>query len=515
MFEETAKKAITLCLQEERLSHKYSVLAWQSLLLVDPVFKLFQKHMEEQAPETVEQLADHIICQKALTDNFLMCGLARLIPANPELEFLFKDVRRIFLNSYKAPSTVFLPFIRSLALYNFFNEYIQFVTPEEQKHVDQLETEISNTLKGEGNEELLNWQVAIYGCYQPVIRHPQADDILKRLENDNSRPPFLRLFINVHLKDFVEERKIASSLPTFGKIEDDISVAVQKQYEENPYPRWRAIQYTQPNETLRNLTKGRHLLVAGCGTGQEAVNVAQHAPDAEITAIDLSRASLSYATRQTKERGIQNVTFKHGDILQVKELDQQFDMVFSSGVLHHMKNPDAGIAALLGVLRPGGIMRMALYSDTARRNLDKAQKVIKDENYPAGIEGIRQFRKDYYETYKDDAEMKDLINCRAFYNTSECRDLIFHVQEHRYTIAKLRELLQTHNLHFLGFRMHDQYFFTKYRNQNPDDLLMTKLDRIEQFEKENPQIFSNMYNFWVCRKEDKNRKDLMQRTNYL
>ena len=113
-----------------------------------------------------------------------------------------------------------------------------------------------------------------------------------------------------------EERQLRRSIPVLTPIEDAVSVAVRHQYEENPFPRWvkceppgrpwtidQFLRSRFPAALFRNLGKANvDILIAGCGTGQQAIEIAQRHPQARLLAVDLSLSSLAYASRQTRAR---------------------------------------------------------------------------------------------------------------------------------------------------------------------------------------------------------------------
>ena len=86
-----------------------------------------------------------------------------------------------------------------------------------------------------------------------------------------------------------------------------------------------------------------------------------------------------------------------------------------------------------------------------------------------------------------------------FFSTSTCRDLLFHVQEHRTTLTAIAEFLGKHDLEFLGFEL-DPHIVNAYRSRFPDDTAATDLAQWQLFEHDNPDVFFNMYQFWVQRK---------------
>ena len=105
------------------------------------------------------------------------------------------------------------------------------------------------------------------------------------------------------------------------------------------------------------------ILIAGCGTGRHSIAVARTYPDARILAIDISRASLAYARRKTREEGLSNIEYAQADILDLGTIARSFDRIEACGVLHHLADPRAGWRGLIGLLRPAGVMRVGLYGE--------------------------------------------------------------------------------------------------------------------------------------------------------
>jgi SAM-dependent methyltransferase len=146
-------------------------------------------------------------------------------------------------------------------------------------------------------------------------------------------------------------------------------------------------------------------------------------------AIDLSLSSISYAVRKTQELGITNIKYAQADILKLDDVARSFDIVESVGVLHHLAEPFTGWRILLSRLRPGGFMHLGFYSELARIHVVKAREFIAAHGYASTPEDIRRFRRDLTEQVAN-ADLQWLSEISDFYSTSECRDLLFHVQEH-------------------------------------------------------------------------------------
>lgn len=274
---------------------------------------------------------------------------------------------------------------------------------------------------------------------------------------------------------------------------------MQAQYEEHPYPRWKS--FTKPilTEEQRQNSKGRDVLIAGCGTGQESAILSAQMPESSIDAIDLSRASMSYAIRSSKFLDTNNLRFLHGDLLDVGKLNKTYDLIFSSGVLHHMEDPSAGLSALRDVLKPKGVLVIALYSELGRQNIATCQQWVKDEGYESTTKGMRQFRQDIM-AMPDDEYLKSISLISDFYSASECRDLIFHVQEHRFTCLTIKQMMEDLDLVLINFSVRIPRVREKYEKSYPDDPLRVNLENWHEFEKENPNSFCLMYDLIFARK---------------
>jgi len=292
-------------------------------------------------------------------------------------------------------------------------------------------------------------------------------------------------------------------------MDDTVSVAVRAQYEANPYPRWAK---TPPPETISSFADlmqakfdftgfhpmrpdGLDILVAGCGTGWQAARYGQIYPSAKVLGVDLSLASLSYAKAKTAETGARNVAYAQADILKLNELGLTFDVIVATGVLHHMADPLTGWQLLLDLLRPHGVMNVALYSKEARSGISDACRWLSDSGYTATPEHIRRARQDLLRI--DKPEWQSIFHSPDFYTMSECRDLLFHECEHLFTLPQISGFVRAHDLRFVGLELPQpvrRQFMARFPGAS-----LTDLELWHQFEGENPQTFIKMYRFWVCR----------------
>jgi SAM-dependent methyltransferase len=119
------------------------------------------------------------------------------------------------------------------------------------------------------------------------------------------------------------------------------------------------------------------ILIAGCGTNQAAV-IAFCNPQARILAVDVSQSSLSHEQFLKDKYNLHNLELLRHPIEQLGELGRSFDLIMSTGVLHHMDEPKAGIKALAQCLRPDGVIALMLYARFGRLGVEMMQSVFRE-----------------------------------------------------------------------------------------------------------------------------------------
>lgn len=316
-----------------------------------------------------------------------------------------------------------------------------------------------------------------------------------------------------------EERRLAAEIPAMAPITDAVSQSVAAMYEVNPYPRWThlprrlrvdvraALMRDFPHAAPVDFGSGPlAVLMPGAGTGQHPLTVASSYENVEVTCLDLSRASLAYGKRMAAKHGIANISFLNGDILDLPKLGRTFDHAECVGVLHHMADPRAGLLAISATLRPGAFLRLGLYGENARTIVVKARRDIEAAGLPATLSGLREFRRRVLGA--EWRRLRPLQEWEDFWSASLLRDLCFHVQEHRFTISRLRAFLAGSGLRFLGFEFNvgasqradaSAGPLALYASRFRHDRTMSDLANWEQLEREKSSLFPG-YAF-VCQKE--------------
>jgi len=149
------------------------------------------------------------------------------------------------------------------------------------------------------------------------------------------------------------------------------------------------------------------------------------------------------------------------------------------------------------MLRPDGLMYVGLYSERARANIKAVRTSIAGRGLLATADNIRQCRE-HIAALPDGALEKTVVGFSDFYTIGECRDLLFHVQEHQHTLPQIAAFLSENGLTFLGFDLNPNVQ-QRYAERFPADGAMTDLANWHIFEEDNPDAFVGMYQFWVQR----------------
>lgn len=287
---------------------------------------------------------------------------------------------------------------------------------------------------------------------------------------------------------------------------DPVTRAVAGQYEGWPYPSWRRITRVPPEQLAQRIRKldpdGRRdfaepadVLIAGCGTGREAAQAVQQWPGERFTAIDISEASLRYAAERFAALGLPGGLFRQMDLHDVATLGGVFDAIFCCGVLHHLPDPERGWAALTAVLKPGGVIRIMVYSKIARLGVRALRKAVEDLDGEAMSDDLlREVRRRIGLL----PAMKHFAS-PDFFTLAGVHDLFMHRHEDPFDVPRIRRATDTLGLELLRFWIPQADVRARYHAENPDDPLQRDFAGWAKLERESPWLFSGMYEFW-CRK---------------
>lgn len=456
---------------------------------------------EEGCPLELEVLAADPLLQKSLTKFYF---------TDPVFERLFITLRQSLLFSCSQSLAIpkhLLGLIAGLAQQCWLNEAVWYISEQEQQLLEQLSLlcEKMLTLADVSAADVYPALLLVM-MYRPISQLPFVESLLS-LASD--WPDILKQPIQAQLFEFVELQNQAQKLASIGRVEDLTSARVQQQYNSFPYPRWREIGYNEPADyatALRHtFLQHAHLLpkpqqplavlVAGCGTGRHAIRLAKYFPSLTVTAMDLSQTALAYAAAQAQKYGSNKIKFIQGDLLAADQLAARYDLIECSGVLHHMQDPVAGLQALSQQLKPNGVIKIALYSATARKQISTLRQKL-GSNLPKDAHSMRLIREVLMQKQLP-GDWSSILSSPDFYSLSACRDLIFHEQEHVFDVLDLPGFLEKAGLRWLGM-------LPPPNNQALRQQLSVPAGQItvaqwHQLEQNNPSIFAGMYQFYAIK----------------
>lgn len=445
--------------------------------------------------------------EKLASDPLLLTCLEKFYFCDPILERLLITLRQSVFVSSSAQLSItndLIPLASAIGHQTFLNESVWYQTEQESQLVEQLHQLASRMIK---MPELSNQDLYPVLLLLFMYQAPQQCTFADHLDNEAIAWPLpLGSLIEKALTEAQVLKKNQHNLTSFGHSSNQVSEKVADQYNNNPYPRWSDIGYSQSSDywhALANLFPEKittpqpnpvRALVAGSGTGRHALRLARYFHNMEITALDLSHQALAYAQMKADQYQVTNIDFIQGDILLAERLGQQFDVIECSGVLHHMQNPQAGLQALVKQLKSKGLIKIALYSTAARANIIKLRNDL-GQHMPTEANDMRLIREAMLQGSLT-GDWSDIFNSADFYSLSACRDLLFHQQEHTFNCEQLQQLLDEAGLEFIGMipQGDSEQLSQQLFSQSGHQLTLEQWGEVENHK---PELFAAMYQFYA------------------
>lgn len=440
-----------------------------------------------------------------LRDNFFLRAISCHTNQDADVEHLLTALRRTFLDlePERFGDKTVVSFAIALARQCLGNEHVFELNDNERKAAQHARDGIRLVAKMTHDDIKAVLVTLMYTPADVLLSCTQDDGKLSSM-----KPKALREFLLPLMARQKSELELRNGIRQIGAMKGTTSEKVAAQYEDRPYPRWTTFR-APPEGSLANvlhrfipenrlgfMAQPFQVLIAGCGTGRHALEASVgYGPNAQLTAIDLSRSSLAYATREAQSRQIGNVTFAQADLLDETAYAQQFDVIECVGVLHHLEHPLDGLRAMERRLKPGGIMQIALYSAVSREELSELRFEPDFPGPDCNDHDARSYRAALRDRPEDETG-GELTSSLDFWSMSGFRDLVLHVSEQQFTLPEIASALADLDLIFRGFTLHPQNV-SDFEAANPAERWPGTLEKWWEWEQENPRLFDGMYNFWV------------------
>ncbi len=208
----------------------------------------------------------------------------------------------------------------------------------------------------------------------------------------------------------------------------------------------------------RDFTQPFRALVAGGGTGDALIMLAQHLADAgaeqaEIIYLDLSTASREVAEARAAMRGLDHlITFKTGSLLDLEGLGP-FDYIDCCGVLHHLPNPTEGFKSLAGALKPDGGIGLMVYGTLGRSGVYDGQAMMKILAGEAddGAGKVALTKKLLQSLPPTNHLRRNPLISDQFTSDAGIYDLLLHSTDRSYLVPELLQELEAADLRLISF----------------------------------------------------------------
>jgi 2-polyprenyl-3-methyl-5-hydroxy-6-metoxy-1,4-benzoquinol methylase len=191
----------------------------------------------------------------------------------------------------------------------------------------------------------------------------------------------------------------------------------------------------------------QEILVAGCGTSQ-AATYALREPDAQITGIDISEASLSHTLKLQQKYALDNLELRQLSVVDVQELGQTFDQIVCTGVLHHLADPDLGLCALRDVLRPHGAMQLMVYAPYGRAGIYMMQEYCRLLGISTCLNDLRDLSATLEALSSDHPISGVLRRAKDFRRPEALADALLHPLDRAYTVPEVYDWLERCGMSF-------------------------------------------------------------------
>lgn len=199
------------------------------------------------------------------------------------------------------------------------------------------------------------------------------------------------------------------------------------------------------------------ILIAGCGANQAAVFAFTNRA-ANVVAIDVSQSALDHQRYLKDKHGLDNLELHLLPIEEVSALGQDFDLIVSTGVLHHMADPLTGIKALAGCLRREGAMGLMLYAKYGRIGVELLESVFRDLGLSQDEASV-QVVKDVIAVLPGDHPLRSYLKvARDLQTDGALVDTFLHGRQRSYTVAGCLDLVASAGLEFQGWFHKSPYY---------------------------------------------------------
>ncbi|MCP5161967.1 MAG: methyltransferase domain-containing protein [Hahellaceae bacterium] len=391
-------------------------------------------------------------------DKLLLTALNHTRMSNLYIENLLTALRQnIFLNGLQTgelPESL-QEITAALGVYAARLDYAFSETDDETQGVNIISQEIAQTCRGHWSPEDVIAAVMLLAMYRSIYQEAFNYHLLKH--DLSAWPVGSALVLKASLYEQSDEHLYEFPLP--GKPEDLYQIEHVR-----PFPRWTQLGWESEADYMQLLktelkldklpesftNKRLAFLIADCGTGRRALRIAKYFANVEVLAIDSRKENIAYAIKKAKDLNIQNVQFLVAQPDDLCELNKRFDVIECNSGMAGYTNIDETIATFTRLMQDEGILRLGLYRQAARNEVQQIQQLIKDKGISPVSDNVRALRRAIIDDVGSGCWNR-VLNTPDFYSVNGTRALLFAQNEHAFNLKGVQQLLGEQRLSFLGF----------------------------------------------------------------
>ena len=478
------QQAILLCLLDDDIPPQSVALIWLEQLFLDPTVSGFKKLTVCDDYDAFLTAFDHDVFVPLLNNKYFLAGLRKCVIKHTRLENLLIHLRQFYLlRADAAQKEAVRPFLCALACKAFLTDYIFPVSDEEQDAVLHAE---------ESFKDLSVTDQIILGCYRPLYEIDGATALFDYAIEQQAQD-LLHLTV-LQIDEPIEEQELRQEIQVIGTNSINKPLGLDL-----PYPRWFGTHPARFSLNAKMIREKLDILYVGCATGQNVAVMAQHTPNAQLDAVDASLAQLGYAKRRIHELGVENIRFLCVQPENMKDLDKTYDLIYAAGALQNVESPTEELSNLTHLMKPAGVMRLALLSDVGLANIKFWRNHIAAQGYKDDYDGIQRLRHDIMHSDIDPLYQR-IMKRDDLYSVMGIKRLLFAPHEHGFNFEKIMALLDEAGLRPLKVKAGVPALEQQYKKRFPQDFKKTDLKNWAILEQEVPDAFITGYDLVLVKK---------------
>lgn len=230
------------------------------------------------------------------------------------------------------------------------------------------------------------------------------------------------------------------------------------------------------------------ILIAGCGANQAAVFAFTNR-SAKVVAVDVSQAALDHQRYLKDKHDLQNLELHLLPIEEVSALGRDFDLIVSTGVLHHLADPLTGLRALASCVRRDGAIGAMLYAKYGRIGVELLESTFRDLGLSQDEASVQAVKNIIAMLPADHPVRSYLKVARDLQTDGALVDTFLHGRQRSYTVSQCLQLVASAGLAFQGWFHKTPYYpheiltpsseLASYTAHLPDAELWSVMERLQ------------------------------------